>query len=459
MLARRRSSVIDGAAGQTAEARRGLPRLAAVLATAIDSRLLRDLGMVTIGQLVAQAITFATMPLVTRLYGAHEIGLQGIFLSTTTLFLSFATLNFPLAIVLPREDRDAHALMRLSLLTAVIVTLILELGLILFGNEALGWLGARELAPYRHLIALAVLVGAFSSIFSQFFVRQRLYGVRSRINVANSMLLNGARLGSGLVAPTAINLILANIAASALTLAQLYASGRAHIGRLFTDDTWRGQWTLALEYRDFPLWLTPQVVINGASQVLPVWLLARYLGPAGAGQYAIAIALLGARTALLGKAVQDVFYPRLTASYNAGVSPRALIVKATLGSLGIAFGPYLMVVLFGPQLFAFVYGNGWELAGEYARWLSFWCLLQLVNRPAVAATLVLNFQRGLLIYEIFSTGGKVLALWAGFALLHDGVAAIALFSIAGIVAYVALILWVIVRSGKMIQGREAPNGG
>ena len=89
---------------------------------------------------------------------------------------------------------------------------------------------------------------------------------------------------------------------------------------------------------------------------------------------------------------------------------------------------YYTFVIYVFQLF---FGEPWRPAGVYAQWLSIWIFLQYINRPAVAAIPALGLQGGLLIYELVSTGTKVLTLWVGFAVYEDPVIAIASFSLAG----------------------------
>jgi len=55
------------------------------------------------------------------------------------------------------------------------------------------------------------------------------------------------------------------------------------------------------------------------------------------------------------------------------------------------------------------------------------------------------------VYELFSTGTKVLALYVGYVIFESDVIAIALFSFLGVVAYIWLIFWVILHSGKMVR--------
>jgi hypothetical protein len=62
---------------------------------------------------------------------------------------------------------------------------------------------------------------------------------------------------------------------------------------------------------------------------------------------------------------------------------------------------------------------------------------------AVVAVPALGLQRGLLIYEVFSTGSKIVALAMGFYWFNSDVVAIALFSISGVLTYIAMMLWIV----------------
>ncbi len=145
----------------------------------------------------------------------------------------------------------------------------------------------------------------------------------------------------------------------------------------------------------------------------------------------------------------QVFYPRINEAIHRGEDAKSLIIRATVGLALSGAVPFLIVILAGPTLFGFVFGNEWTVAGTYAQWLSIWIFFQYINKPAVAAIPALRIQQGLLIYELFSTGTKVLALYLGYIYFKSDVIAIALFSLLGAIAYMWLILWVIFHSGKL----------
>lgn len=393
-------------------------------------------------------------PVVTRLYGAEAYGQQGVFMSIVGLIGVVATLGYPTAIVLPKSDADAFNLARLAVAVSFIAALTTTLVLAAWGELLLKLLNAEAIYAFMYLIPIAVLVMALSSVLGQCLIRKRAFGIAAKYGVLTTLFTNLTKAGLGILHPTALVLVLTN------TLGAL-------LGAVITFVCWRKQQAdgivapeapsskptsvldLVIAHRDFPLLRTPQNLINALSQSLPVLLLASYFGPSSAAQYTIALAVLGAPAMLIGNSVMSVFYPRITEAIRNGEDARALIVKATASMAAVGALPYFVVMVAGPDMFALVFGEEWHIAGTYAQWLSAWLFLQFINKPAVAAIPALRLQGGLLIYELFSTGTKIAALCLGFYLFADDVAAVALFSAFGVVAYAWLILWVISRSGAL----------
>lgn len=417
-----------------------------------ESLFARNVAVVASGTAVAQVIGIASAPVITRLYGPEAFGLQGVFLSVVALLSTIAALGYPIAIVLPRDDGDAIGLVWLSVGIAVLVAVVTTVLLYFFGGALLALLNAESIAGFMYLIPLAMLMTALGVVLGQWLIRKQAFKISSSFVVVNAILVAGAKVVGGFVVPTAGMLISTNVIASLMTTMATYVGWKRFKNneeRVSRPDLSPGKlFALAKRHADFPLLRTPQNLINAISQGLPVLLLASYFGAGAAGQYALAIAVLALPANLIGGSVMSVFYPRVNESILEGEDARKLIIDATKGMAAIGFLPILLICIAGPALFQFVFGQEWGTSGSYAQWLAFWIFLQFVNKPAVAAVAPLRLQHGLLIYELFSTGTKLLALWLGFKLFGSDLVAVALFSLAGIAAYLWLIAWVIKNSGQ-----------
>ncbi|MBY6192907.1 lipopolysaccharide biosynthesis protein [Marinobacter hydrocarbonoclasticus] len=379
----------------------------------------------------------AFAPVITRLYGPEAFGLLGTFLAALAIVMPVAALTYPIAIVLPKADRDAHTLAKFSACLAASLAALILLVLWAFGEVILAALGLQPLVDYMWLIPFAMVCAAGQQIFEQLLIRRKAFKSIARVAVAQSLTLNSAKTGLGAWYPAGATLIVLATAGQALYACFLWLGFRAalpagHQVPEPPEPSRLSMWELAALYRDFPLFRAPQVMINALSQGLPVLMLASFSGPAAAGFYSLAKTVLGAPVLLISKSVGDVFYPKIAEAAQRKEPVWPLLRKATLALAGVGVFPFALVVAFGPWLFGLVFGSEWIAAGEYARWLALWLYFGFLNRPSVVAIQTLGFQKFFLMYEVVSVVLRIASLFLGFWVYESDLLAVIFFSITGV---------------------------
>lgn len=412
----------------------------------LKSRFARNVAVLASGTAGAQAITIVFAPVITRIYGPEAFGLLGTFMAILAVATPLAAMAYPVAIVLPKDDRDAFGLIRLSIYVSIVMALSIAAFLWMGGGWLSALLGAQSVAAFLLLIPVAMLFSAWMQIAHQWLVRKNEFSVIARTTVAQSLIVNSTKTGIGWLNPAGAVLIVIAAAGSVLHAAMLFVGAKyryrpvVQVGERSKPLPLK---TLARKYWDFPLYRAPQNFINAASQSLPILMLSAFFGPAAAGFYTLGKMVMGMPSGLVGKAVADVFYPKITEAAHKGENLARKVVQATFLLFVVGIVPFGLVMAFGPTMFVFVFGEEWFVAGEYARWLALFFLFNFINKPAVATVPVLGLQRGLLLYEVFSTGSKVAALAIGFYWFSSDVVAIALFSIFGVLTYIAMMIWIV----------------
>lgn len=421
----------------------------------------RNVAAVAGGTAAAQAIGMLFSPLITRLYGPEAVGIQGVFVSLAGLFSVVASLSFSRAIILPRSDIEALAITKLTMYITLVFSGLAAIVLYVFGTPLLVLFKAQSIASFVLLIPFAMAINVLGLALGQWYTRKKAFVVTSRLGVYAALVIGGIKVAWGAIQATPVALIATNLFGAALGIALTFFGWRRAARKVsqapLVDTTLPGTqnlWTLALRYRDFPLFATPQLLLNASAQSLPLLVLASGAGAAAAGQYSIVITVLGVPTSLIGGSVMNVFYPRIIDGIHAQENVRALIAKATAGLAVTGIFPFAIVCVAGPTLFGFVFGAKWLVAGVYARWLAPMLFLDFLSRPAVSAIAPLRVQGALLTYEVVSGGMKLLGLWAGFHFFHNDIWAIALYSVVGSVMNVALIAWVLKRSAEIDDLRD-----
>ncbi|WP_068637833.1 oligosaccharide flippase family protein [Thauera butanivorans] len=409
------------------------------------------------GTALAQAITILFTPIITRLFPPEAYGALGTFSSLITILVPLVALSYPMAIVLSRDDSEAVSLTQLSGLIALLfaaVTLFLAL---MFEGELLDYMGMENFTGLPYLFAFAVLFSGLAQVFRSWLLREKDFSSLARMEVINSLFNNVSKSALGFFFPLAAALIgIYAFGQAVQTL--LYTLGlkaRRGLAALGTFDALANAPVVARKFSDFALYRAPQGFINAISQSLPILVLGFAFDQAVVGYYALAKSILSAPLTLVGKSVSDVFYPRLAEAVAEREDVSRLLIRSTLILFGIAALPFGVVFFYGPELFSFVFGTQWHNAGVFAGWISIWLLFGFINRPSVSAIAPLGIQKFLLGYEVLSIVAKALALAFGILVLKDETISVALFSCAGAIVNLYLVLHVIRKARSINEANQS----
>lgn len=414
---------------------------------------IRNVIIMATGTAAAQAITMIFSPFITRLYGPEAFGLLGVFTTIVGVIAPIAALTYPIAIVLPKSETEAKGIARLSLYITLFVTIIISLVLLFFNQQIVKVFQIEEISAFLYLIPVVVLFSGLSEIIEQWFIRTKKFIITSKVTFLQSLILNGTKVGFGLVYPLASVLILLTVSGYALK-ALLMILWKDNNKYKVSDKSIKKSIPMkevAKKYLEFPKYRAPEVFINTASQGLPILLLTSFFGPASAGFYSITKTVLSMPSTLIGKSVGDVFYPRINEAANNSEKITPLIIKATISLALVGILPYGILFFMGPWIFSLVFGSEWITAGEYAKWISLWSFFGFINIPSVRSLPVISAQQFQLKFTILMLTIRISVLAIGFYIFENDVIAIALFGTFGAILNFLLILITIFKSKRFDQ--------
>ncbi|MFO7704236.1 MAG: oligosaccharide flippase family protein [Halopseudomonas sp.] len=405
------------------------------------NRTWRSIAVLLAGAAAGQLITLLSAPLLTRIFSPEVFGQAGTVLAIASIGMPVAGLCYPLAMVLATNDREALALGRLSLAIGVLLSVLAALGIgLLYPSGEGSWGVSRGLLM---LVPLLMCLAVVAGVLEQWANRRSLFAISARVSFAKSVAGNGGKVLGGLLAPLSMTLVLMSLVAEAVA-AVLFAGwlkGTAALQGQGQPVRW---WPLMVKYRQFPLFRAPQVLISCLSLAVPVLLLGTWYGPAAVGFFVLARSVIAAPSLLIGKAVGDVFYPLLARADQDKLPLLPFQLKA-VSLLALAGAvPLLIALSAAPELFAVLFGDGWQMAGDHARWMALWFYFTLVGVPCVNLLPILHAQRSHLIFTCFSAAARGLLMYWACAVADLGAAtSVALYCISGAVLNALLMLWVL----------------
>jgi O-antigen/teichoic acid export membrane protein len=370
------------------------------------------------GGALAQLAPLLLGPFIARLFTPEAMGLYTQFITVAAALAVAASLRYEQALPLTREDRQARALLALSLrLLALAVCISAPLA---WALHAAGWL------PLPALLPLAVLTIGVLQVLTLWANRAQCFKALAASRVMQ--LGGGAALQLALGWALWQGVAAGREAAWALALAPLLAQALACLWLLRPAPA--GGWLAALgggavagqeiraaarDHKDFALINTPHAFLSTLQDALAVALLVAWSGEAAAGFWGLALRYLKAPATLIGGAVSQALYPRLAA---ASPDEGRRMVRQVMGLLGIA-GLCLMALLLaaGPWLFEHLFGPPWRGAGELARALAPYIAAHLVASPLAVVTMAWRAQgwalRLALVGQAAFIGALALGLWRG----------------------------------------------
>lgn len=396
--------------------------------------IVRNIVAVSGGTVVAQIIAFAFSPLITRIYGPEAFGVQGVFLALVSVFTPIVALRYPLAIVVAKDGKEVSGLIRLSIALAAAISLTILLILFVFRVPILRLLGAESLGLLIYLLPLALFLVALQDITNFEATRYSVFRVVGIVSSLQALVVNTARVISGLSLPTAGPLVVITSFSFGAQALMLRIGIRASAIPVVKEQS-GAILPVLLKYREFPLYRMPADMISAAAQTTPVILLATLYSPSISGYYVLARSVVNLPLNILGSAVGNVFYSRIAELGRSTAPIFPFVIRATLFQIVAPGGATAFAALFFPSLFAFVFGESWRISGEYAQWMALWVICMLANIPAVRALPVIGRQRLHLIFNVLLFTGGLFSLLAGSTYYESAMSSVKLFSIVTATVY------------------------
>lgn len=389
------------------------------------------------GSGLAQLIALAASPVLSRLYSPEHFGAFALFLSLATLLATVACGRYEYAMLLPAQDAEAGQLLGFSVCLALTFSGFLALLQVLGLNDAIvARLGDLALGAWLWLLPVAVLALALSNAVSVWRNRQQAYRLLATSRVLQSGTTAFVGVGLGLAAWGSLGLVLANLIGQLLGLLSLLRGGA--LPRSWR--CWQALRTVAIKYKDFPVINLPHALMDALQATALLWVLGVWYGATAVGAYAFALRIARAPLTMLSGSVGQVYQQRSAQAHANGHDLRAVTRRTVRGLVGMAL-PFLIAMVWAPELFAIAFGERWRAAGEIAHVLAPWMASNFVTSPLSQLPRLLKRQGAAFAFGLLYQAALLLSVlgagWMSWPLLD----AMALLSCCGSVVLVAYGLW------------------
>ncbi len=370
----------------------------------LKNEFVRNVLTLMTGATVSQIITLVALPFLTRLFTPAEFGVIAVYISIANILATLSTGRYESAIMLPANEAKAFSVMILSFVLVVFTAAFFFLLLLIFNRPLAAWLNLSDHAWLLYYLPVSILImGGYKSL-NYWFNRKKSYKMLAGNRIAQTSATSSVNLLAGFFT----RLGAAGLFAGHLTgqFMQSFLLLR-RLRRPENMTSWLPRKSklkkLAREYRNFPIFSMPMGVLNALSADLLVYLLAMFYNSTLVGFYSNASKVVNYPLVLINSAFSSVFYQRMSESANR----RRLFRYSYFINLVLAALLLAPIMIWGKEIFAFVLGSDWAMAGDVAAILAPWAVAGYAARNVSTVFSLTKRNQYILAWQVIYLIGAV----------------------------------------------------
>lgn len=343
------------------------------------------------GTTMAQAIPIVISPILTRIYTPEDFGVFALFIAIVGFIAVIASGRYEQAVILPEYDKYAINIFVLSLMLIFLTSILSFMAILLFKEEILQLLNSVLLGDWIYFVPITVFFVALFNLLTNYNNRTKQYKDIAKATIIKSLVLAIVQVLIGFFkngfAGLIVGQVLAQIFAN-LKLAKNIIKDKA----LLTTISVKKMSVLARKYINFPKYNMPHALLGNISSNLPIYLFTSFFGSAMVGKYSLALMIVLVPMSIIATSTAKVYNQKLAELYNKNENTYIFTLNIIKSLLKKILVPFIIFIVFAPQIFEIVFGEQWIDSGKYIQILSIYLILNLIVSIIAYVPNLLNLQ-------------------------------------------------------------------
>lgn len=406
----------------------------------LGSSYIKNTSTLFSGNALGQIIRISLYPIIARLYLPNNFGTFSIFLTITGILTTLANAEYYNAIVLPKDDKDAIALVQLNIIINTFLFFLTST--FLFFREPIALLlGEPILSKYLLFIPIIVWLSAIWKSIQFWFIRTKKYFSISLYSVSNISINAGFKTFFGLINILNWGLIWSSILAPISAFIILIIKDPYKFKHFYLLKwNWKDIHKVAVRYINFPKFALPTSFINILSVSIPTLLFTPVFGAYQVGLFAMAISLTLTPINTFCGSLYQVTYQKFSNLYHSKKALLPYYKKFIKHYLFLAIPGFILIYYITPWLTTVLLGNEWIQTAIYVQYLLPWLFL-------IGIVKVMSFIPDIFYLQKYEMFVEIIYLIIRFSTVNIGIfyqniqLAIILFSIGNAIIMIGQIIW------------------
>lgn len=428
--------------------------------------MLRNLTVLTGGTIIAQAIPIAIAPILSRLYSPDDFGVWALYLSFVMFLSVFSTGRYQFAIMLPKENREAINILRLCFFILIVFCVVLELIIIFLYDYFQTIESISRIDYWIYFLPLSIFLVSSISILNIWNTRYKQYKniviskisqttLTSTVNIYVGMLKNKIPISSmlsklfqenssimlknsslglkGLIGGTIVGQVLGVVVLS-YRFIKNYGGLLKEVQKTVIKKSMK-------RYKDFPTVNVLHASVDNIQSTGVSLIIVHFFTASILGLYSFAYRIIQAPLGMITNSYAQVFFQRSAEMHANGESINQLYKKTLKVFFLMGFPVFLLLAIFGQEIFSFIFGDEWTKAGLYVQILTPWFFMNFLISPMGQIPIILNKQKQVFLLSILGNSMIFLSICVGAVFFGRIEVGFILISVTQLCYYSYLLFW------------------
>lgn len=372
----------------------------------------RHVTTLIIGQLIVHFISFAALPIITRIYTVEQIGSYSLFMAIFMVLSIVSTGRYDSAIIVEPDEKKAIALWSLSLFISFLFSLILFVFLLIFKDNLLLFLKTKQLGIYILLLPLSIFFASINRATQFYFNKIEAYRKITLSDILKSGVNSSGGVVFGLLKFLSGGLIIANILS--LLIATFYLSFQLP-KRFWTSVTFSiaALKEVAISFKDYLSYYSISGILSAlVSNGTPIFIIF-FFTEKTAGYYFMAEKVVSIPLGLVVAAISRVFYQKASILYQKNKNEFLQLIFTIQKRMLFVLVPLLIVLSLAAPYFFELFGDDWRKAGEMIKYFAVLVFFNNLVSPVGSISNIINRLDILLYFNIILAVCRLVTFYVG----------------------------------------------
>lgn len=342
------------------------------------------------GTTIAQVIPIGISPILTRLYSPEDFGVFALIMAVSLIFSSIAAGRYDMAIMLPKKNSDAIHLVYLSIIISLSFSILLLFILVIFSDEISVLLKNELIKPWLFTIPIIVALTSMYSVLNVYNSRIKKFKTIKNAVITKSVVLSSIQVLFGFLKPSSFGLISASIVSGISSNYRLYKNITLDVKEMNLTIKKDQLFFLAKRFKNFPIYSSWSIFASSISLNIVSLFIGSFFSVVSLGFYSIMERTLSMPMILIGNAIGQVFFQKAAQEYKEEYRCSLTFRKTFVRLLLISIPLFIFLTLCVEDIFIFVFGENWKVAGEYAIIMLPLFMIRFIVVPLTFVTVIIN---------------------------------------------------------------------